>query len=253
MHADHDIAGLTGQLVADCGLDTTSVFLCDRTGAAPRIAYLHHVNVSAEAQHGYRDHGVFLSDPFIRLTEEADDWSGPGFVRWGDRRLDALADKAPAYRAFLGQHDVAVVGALGRRITPHLSLIIGAHRQSRAQWDRGVSLALLEQRLGRLADTVITRLLGQMLTTEAGQMALRTVLPGSDGAETAPLPLTPREAEIAGRVCRGLRNKEIAWQLDLSEFTVENHLRRIYRKLGIHNRTALVAQFSRRHGLQAII
>ena len=53
-----------------------------------------------------------------------------------------------------------------------------------------------------------------------------------------------RETQVARLVCEGRRNKEIAWIASLSEYTVENHLRLIYQKLGIHNRAALVARMN---------
>src|SRR5262245_46758883 len=51
--------------------------------------------------------------------------------------------------------------------------------------------------------------------------------------------LTSREAEIAHLVSRGLRNKEIARELHLSEGTVKMHLHNIYGKLGLCGRTHL--------------
>jgi DNA-binding CsgD family transcriptional regulator len=243
MAPDPAITGFTDQLVADCGLDTASIFFCTGTGPAAAIAYVHHVNVSAAAQHSYINHGVFRSDPFIQLTHAAVAADGSGFIRWGDRRLDPLADQLPDYRAFLFQHDVAVVGALGRRLAPELTLIIGTHRSARLGRSEDVPLPLLEHRLGKLADAVTGDLLARMLDHEAGQMAMHNALAP---AGQVPGGLTARETEIARWVCQGLRNKEIAWRSGISEFTVENHLRRIYRKLGIHNRAALVAQVSHR-------
>ncbi len=54
--------------------------------------------------------------------------------------------------------------------------------------------------------------------------------------------LTPREREIARLVMQGLRNKEIASELCLCEGTVKIHLHRIFQKLGIKRRTALLAR-----------
>ena len=52
--------------------------------------------------------------------------------------------------------------------------------------------------------------------------------------------LTRREMEVVQVLARGARNAEIAEQLFISEYTVENHLKAIYRKLGVSNRTAAV-------------
>jgi two-component system nitrate/nitrite response regulator NarL len=51
--------------------------------------------------------------------------------------------------------------------------------------------------------------------------------------------LTPREAEIAYLIARGLHNKEIARELHLSEGTVKMHLHHIYEKFHLDGRTQL--------------
>jgi DNA-binding NarL/FixJ family response regulator len=42
------------------------------------------------------------------------------------------------------------------------------------------------------------------------------------------------------RICEGLRNKEIASKLYISDATVAHHLTSIYRKLGLADRTELL-------------
>jgi two-component system nitrate/nitrite response regulator NarP len=60
------------------------------------------------------------------------------------------------------------------------------------------------------------------------------------GGKADPLgPLAPRERQIAAEVGRGLRNREIADALAMSEGTVKVYLHTIYQKLGIKNRTEL--------------
>ncbi len=52
--------------------------------------------------------------------------------------------------------------------------------------------------------------------------------------------LTRREIEVVHLLAKGSKNAEIAERLFISEYTVENHLRSIYRKMGVSNRTAVV-------------
>ena len=52
--------------------------------------------------------------------------------------------------------------------------------------------------------------------------------------------LTPREAEIITLVCAGLRNKQIAAKLCISETTVWHHMSSIFSKLRVSDRVALV-------------
>jgi len=60
----------------------------------------------------------------------------------------------------------------------------------------------------------------------------------ADG-EAAPA-LTPRETEIVRLVAQGLRNKELAQRLSITEGTVKIHLHNIYDKLGVDGRLELV-------------
>jgi len=61
-------------------------------------------------------------------------------------------------------------------------------------------------------------------------------------AATNQLPLSPREQEIARMVARGYPNKTIAAVLDISTWTVSTHLRRMFAKLGVTSRAAMVAR-----------
>lgn len=65
---------------------------------------------------------------------------------------------------------------------------------------------------------------------------------GAASAADAPNiePLTPRETQIARLVADGFVNKEIAAKLQISEWTVSTHMRRIFAKLGVETRAAMV-------------
>jgi DNA-binding CsgD family transcriptional regulator len=54
--------------------------------------------------------------------------------------------------------------------------------------------------------------------------------------------LSPREYEIARMIAKGYPNKVIASVLEISVWTVSTHLRRIFAKLRVTSRTAMVAR-----------
>ena len=57
--------------------------------------------------------------------------------------------------------------------------------------------------------------------------------------------LTDQETRVAAAVRRGASNREIAAELFLAPKTIEFHLGRIYRKLGVGSRSQLVATLAR--------
>lgn len=59
-------------------------------------------------------------------------------------------------------------------------------------------------------------------------------------ADTGATALTIREREVTQLLLAGLGIKEIGVQLRISPNTVRNHIKRVYSKLGVHDRIALV-------------
>jgi DNA-binding NarL/FixJ family response regulator len=80
--------------------------------------------------------------------------------------------------------------------------------------------------------------------TPPGSVAV--TIQAADAAGVAPLvfhapALTPRRREIARQLFAGLPNSEIARQLDISPSTVQDHVKAVLDKLGVHGRRELVA------------
>ncbi len=87
-------------------------------------------------------------------------------------------------------------------------------------------------------------LLDEALLDEVPDRAAPRAAAGQIGS--AAEPLTPRELQILGMLAQGLGNKQIAWQLKISEHTVKFHLASIFGKLGASTRTEAVTQGLRR-------
>ena len=72
-----------------------------------------------------------------------------------------------------------------------------------------------------------------MIPRETLELALEDALARQSGR------LTAREREVAGLVAAGLTNKEIAAELQISPHTVDQHMRRVFGKLGVRRRGAV--------------
>jgi DNA-binding NarL/FixJ family response regulator len=58
--------------------------------------------------------------------------------------------------------------------------------------------------------------------------------------------LTRREVEVLALLATGLGNKQVAFKLHISQYTVRNHLSNLYEKLGINARSQAVLYAVRR-------
>jgi DNA-binding NarL/FixJ family response regulator len=66
--------------------------------------------------------------------------------------------------------------------------------------------------------------------------------------ETLPVELSPRETEVLRLVARGLPNKRIARELEISEKTVKAHLTHVFQQLDVTDRTQ-AALWAQRNGI----
>lgn len=84
-----------------------------------------------------------------------------------------------------------------------------------------------------------------------GDKAISVILEEAAPAEVAPLimsayGLTDREKTICALVCQGLPTRQIADRLHLTTDTVQDRLKSVFNKTGVHSRGELVATILRR-------
>jgi DNA-binding NarL/FixJ family response regulator len=114
----------------------------------------------------------------------------------------------------------------------------------------GASGLVLKESAPRLLVQSVRQVAGgeQSWNGKAIAGALRLVLQREQAIASLSSTLTSREIEVSRMVAQGLRNKEIAARLDITEGTVKFHLHSIYEKLNIDGRYALMS-YARDHGL----
>lgn len=99
-----------------------------------------------------------------------------------------------------------------------------------------------EDGVERLCEAVEDALAGRLTCSPEIAAAIMRALfrRGPIPVQTAGVPLTRRENEVATLVARALSNKEIARELSLSESTVKHHVHTILRKFGVGTRGQLM-------------
>ncbi len=114
----------------------------------------------------------------------------------------------------------------------------------------GVPLYLLRRTpASRLLEPIVAVLQqGNLLTEGIAPGALqyfKNTLVGLpiEGVKSQLANLTPREQEVLGLLSKGYADKEIAARLGISIYTVHEHVRNTFEKLGVHNRIEAVVKF----------
>jgi LuxR family maltose regulon positive regulatory protein len=182
-----------------------------------------------------------------------------------------LADRL-IVRALQGQYIIVALEALLLRAQMHA--VLGDHRASQADYVRALELAEPEGIIGVFVDQgppvaeALSNLVGQNqlgivqpgyverilaafsgvqsppTATRGEQLAPSLPVEDASRGETGPValiePLTDRELEVLRLIAEGLKYKEIAARLFISLNTVRFHVKAIYGKLNVNNRTQAI-------------
>jgi two-component system NarL family response regulator len=101
-----------------------------------------------------------------------------------------------------------------------------------------------------LKDSVRKELLQTVRDVHAGQRHVSPPVAARLAEHTPRVALSPRELEVLQLIAKGLRNKEIGAKLNIAEDTVKIHIKNIFGKLEVIDRTAAVVMGSQRGFIQ---
>ena len=97
-----------------------------------------------------------------------------------------------------------------------------------------------------LKNTLRKELLDTIRAVHAGQRRIPPAIAQEIALHAADEPLSAREIDILKLVADGKANKAIAWHLSISEDTVKAHLKSVFAKLDVGDRTQAVTAALRR-------
>ncbi|MGW4528414.1 ATP-binding protein [Amycolatopsis sp. NPDC004378] len=204
------------------------------SGAQWCISWALWNNALAELLHGDPDTAAHLAQEGLRLQQATGDTWGPIWSLWLIAVIAATrGDFELAGQLFGGAN-------AGQRITQAtvLGLFSFLRVQQRAE-------AAARRELGD-DEFEIQVAIGESLPTEEIYALAAAPFPTQrkpSAQEMLPGGLSDREFEVAGLVAKGMTNREIGLQLHISFRTVEEHIRRINRKLGVAKRLEIAAWY----------
>ena len=137
----------------------------------------------------------------------------------------------------------AVIGALQGDIRPAAALLMDAQRLG--TWDPVVCALRASRALSDgLASHPPARKLLEPLYAASNDLGLARRAGFRTRATRAPDELlTPRESEVLGLIARGMKNRDIATALYISQSTAKVHVRHVFEKLGVRTRSEAVARY----------
>lgn len=95
---------------------------------------------------------------------------------------------------------------------------------------------LKDQSRQRIAEMLKQAVAGELPLSPAAAKLVLSQLANVEMPKELPTPLTNRERDVLKLVAAGSSTPEVAEELGISKYTVEDHLKQIYRKLGISSR-----------------
>jgi DNA-binding NarL/FixJ family response regulator len=97
-----------------------------------------------------------------------------------------------------------------------------------------------------LKDTVRKDLLHTIREVMAGRRCISPKMAAQMAEHTPHIALSPRELEVLKLIAEGLRNKEVGDRLNIAEDTVKIHIKNIFAKLNVIDRTQAVVSAMQR-------
>ena len=145
--------------------------------------------------------------------------------------------------------DLHMPGARGFSALAHIRgqhpglpiMVVSAHEEAavvRRALAHGASGYLAKSAAVEDIGAAVRAVLEGELWVPTGVATARAELKSDEAAVAARLAeLTPQQFRVLGMVAEGQLNKQIAYELDVSEATIKAHMTAIMRKLGVSNRT----------------
>ena len=215
------------------GANNLCLFVFDSRRGTEAVNFLCNYGMSEQIRRDYAG-GLWAYDPFLlSLRREC---RAPIVLerrQLEEREARAEHRHCQPYWQYIDQVGYRDITASIHPFTQDVFLIGGLMGQQHGRKYNGIHcehvLSEMDQLVGSTASDLVTE-------------GLRCLFPANLSPSVASGALTARETDVVKALKAGNSNKQIAAVLMLSEYTVENHFKRLFKKFSVNNRTALLSK-----------
>lgn len=191
------------------------------------------------------DHPM-VRDGIAALLERQSDMTAVGEASSGAEAIEMFSALQPDVTLMdvqmPGMDGIEAIEAI-RRIAPQAAILVLTTYPGDARAVRAIRAGAAGY---LLKNCIRSELLDAIRSVNAGRRAVSPDIAHGLAEHALDERLTERELAILRLVADGHGNKQIAWRLDLSTDTVKTHLKNIFAKLGVDDRTHAVTVAARR-------
>ncbi|WP_286696064.1 helix-turn-helix transcriptional regulator [Spongiibacter sp. UBA1325] len=219
-------------IMARSGADNLCLFLFNSYSKKQALSFLCRYGMSERVHSSYIEN-LWAYDPFLSAVGGSQDYPAPMVLERA--QLEEDSGRAQPYWKFIDQAGYRDIVAASHPFSPGMYLVGGLMEQRQkanpSALSSGSVLGSLEMLVNGVASDFMESLTAGFFENN-----------NNASNQLSNLHLTPREMEVVQALQTGRSNKQIAAALTLSEFAVEKHFKRLFRKFKVNNRTALLAK-----------
>ncbi len=218
--------------MARSGANNFCLFLFSARPEQAGVHFFCHYGMSAQIKTVYSQR-LWAHDPFLNYIKQQGANTQATVLDRG--QFDGDDSQGDSYWSYINRVGYRDIVSVIHPYTPEIFLVGGLMGQDRGREYGEISASHsviddIDNFVGEAATELMSSLIAPILSAAPVATAV------GQG-----LSLSPRERDVVKALQAGYGNKQIAAALSLSEYTIENHFKRLFRKFSVHNRTALLA------------
>lgn len=231
--SDNGIGRLVQRIFQRTSSSGLAAAIVRQAGSSSSIQFIGARGIPLNVLEAYAGKNLFYQDPFLGFAA-TESQSQFRYSVLDALEVDPRRQAGTDYLDFMQYHGVNIVGVGIRPLRNDIFLSVCFHAEEGAEETSSLLTNAsedIEILLAEIGLEILGKTLAELPSAPASQMSKICAASVSDN-----------DQKVINFVVSGLMNKQIAFELNVTEDAIENRLRRIYRKFDVHNRASLIGK-----------